>query len=256
MNNCDFENILGFRLTTLEENDCIRQISAWIRSGEKGHYLVCANPHSLEVAQKDLIFKAAIREADIVTPDGVGILIASRILGGRIRERITGSGIFRELSRTLNKEAGHKYFFLGSTEETLELLKDKVLNDFPNIEIAGSYSPPFNPEFTPEENNSIVQVVNLAAPDVLWVGMTAPKQEKWVYQHRDRLNANFIAPVGAVFDFYIGTVKRSHPWFPEFGFEWLSRLMQEPMRLWDRAFISAPLFLVRVLMQRISGRIW
>ena len=254
MNNFDCENILGFPLTTLEVNDCIRQISAWIRSGEKGHYLVCANPHSIEVARKDIIFKSAIRGADIVTPDGVGMLIASRILGGRIRKRITGSGIFRELSRTLNQQGRHRYFFLGSTEETLALLKAKVYKDFPNIEISGTYSPPFKSQFTSEDNNAMVKAVNRAAPDALWVGMTAPKQEKWIYQHKDRLNVSFIAAVGAVFDFYADRVKRSHPWFLEHGLEWLPRLIQEPQRLWDRTFISAPLFVFRVLIQRISGQ--
>ena len=254
MNQQHCESVLGFSVTTLDQNDCNKQIIKWIRTGEKGHYLICANPHSLEAARKDLIFKAAIREADIVTPDGVGIIVASRILGGRIRKRITGSGIFQELSRNLNHEMGNRYFFLGSTKETLDLLKNKAHKDFPNIKIAGTYSPPFKPEFTPEENNAMVEVVNRAAPDVLWVGMTAPKQEKWIYQHKDRLNVSFIAAVGAVFDFYVGTVKRSHPWFLEHGFEWLPRLIQEPQRLWDRTFISAPLFLVRVLIQRISGK--
>lgn len=251
MNNSDCENILGFPLTTLDVQDCIRQISVWIQSGEKGHYLICANPHSLVVAQEDLTLKTAIQRADIVTPDGVGILIASKILGGSIRKRITGSGIFRELSRTLNKEEKYKYFFLGSTQKTLDLLKSKMQQDFLNIGIAGTYSPPFVPEFTPEENNAIVDAVNLAEPDVLWVGMTAPKQEKWIYHHKERLNVSFIAAVGAVFDFYAGTVRRSHPWFLENGLEWLPRLICEPLRLWNRSFISAPLFFVRVLLQRI-----
>jgi N-acetylglucosaminyldiphosphoundecaprenol N-acetyl-beta-D-mannosaminyltransferase len=126
--------------------------------------------------------------------------------------------------------------------------------DFPHIEIVGTYSPPFKPEFSPGENNAMVKAVNHAEPDVLWVGMTAPKQEKWIYQHKDRLNVSFIGAVGAVFDFYVGTVKRSHPWFLEYGLEWLPRLIQEPRRLWNRMFVSAPMFLMRVLRQRISGK--
>jgi N-acetylglucosaminyldiphosphoundecaprenol N-acetyl-beta-D-mannosaminyltransferase len=126
--------------------------------------------------------------------------------------------------------------------------------DFPDIEIAGTYSPPYKPEFSTEESQDMVEAVNSAKPDVLWVGMTAPKQEKWIYQNKERLNVSFIGAVGAVFDFYVGSVKRSHPWFLKHGLEWLPRLLQEPRRLWDRTFISAPMFFMRVLMQRISGK--
>lgn len=254
MNRSYFEDILGFTVTTLEREECINQICKWIESGEKGRYLVCSNPHSLEIARTDRLFTAAIREADIVTPDGVGMLIASIILGGRICKRITGSGIFRELSRALNQEGNYRYFFLGSTEENLNLLQDKMQKDFPNIVIAGTYSPPFKPELSPEESRFIVEAINRAEPDVLWVGMTAPKQEKWINQHKDKLNVSFIGAVGAVFDFYSGTVRRSYPWFLEHGLEWLPRLIQEPRRLWNRMFVSAPLFLMRVLIQRMSGK--
>jgi len=253
LKNC--ENILGYPVTTLDRNHCIDQILFWIQSGEKGRYLVCANPHSLEIAETDSLFKEAIMQADIVTPDGMGMLIASKMLNGRIHKRITGSGIFRELSHAINQKAGCRYFFLGSTQENLAHLQDKMQKDFPNIEIAGMYSPPFNPEFSFEENNAMVDAVNQAEPDVLWVGMTAPKQEKWIYQHKDRLNVKFIGAVGAVFDFYVGTVKRSHPWFLEHGFEWLPRLIQEPLRLWDRTLVSAPKFLMRVLKQKLHKQV-
>jgi N-acetylglucosaminyldiphosphoundecaprenol N-acetyl-beta-D-mannosaminyltransferase len=126
--------------------------------------------------------------------------------------------------------------------------------DFPNIEITGTYSPPFKPEFTPMENNAMVNAVCHAKPDVLWVGMTAPKQEKWVHQNKDRLNVKLLAPVGAVFDFYIDTIKRSPPWFLDHGLEWLPRLIKEPRRLWDRTLLSAPKFLMRVLSQRFSQK--
>jgi len=99
----------------------------------------------------------------------------------------------------------------------------------------------------------MIEAVNRAGPDVLWVGMTAPKQEKWIHQNKDKLNVKFIGAVGAVFDFYAGNVKRSHPWFQEHGLEWLPRLLQEPRRLWRRTFVSAPLFLCMVLLQRMFG---
>lgn len=248
------ENILGFPITTLGQNECINQICSWILSNQKGRYLVCANPHSLEIAVADPLFKTALKEADIVTPDGIGILIASKILGGSIRNRITGSDIFQGLSEVLNRKGRHRYFFLGSTMENLVRIRGKMKKDFPNIDIAGMHSPSFQPAFSQEENKNILEAVNAAEPDVLWVGMTAPKQEKWIYMHREKLNVRFIGAVGAVFDFYIGTVKRSHPWFLEHGLEWLPRLLKEPRRLWYRNFISNPKFLLKVAMNRFNNR--
>jgi N-acetylglucosaminyldiphosphoundecaprenol N-acetyl-beta-D-mannosaminyltransferase len=191
----------------------------------------------------------------MITPDGIGIVMASKILGGNIKNRVTGSDIFREVNRALNRQGGFRCFFLGSTEENLTRICDRMGKEFPRIEIAGTYSPPFKTAFSPEEDRGMVETVNRAAPDVLWVGMTAPKQEKWIHQNKDKLNVKFIGAVGAVFDFYAGNVKRSHPWFLEHGLEWLPRLLQEPKRLWQRTFISAPLFLLRVLRQKITGKV-
>jgi N-acetylglucosaminyldiphosphoundecaprenol N-acetyl-beta-D-mannosaminyltransferase len=249
----DCKDILGFPVTVLDLDACIDQICAWIRAGDKGRYLVCANPHSLEVALNDRIFSDAILNADLVLPDGHGMILASKLLGGRIRERITGSRIFRELSRILDNEGGYRYFFLGSTEENLLLLKNKFQVEFPDIVVSGTYSPPFKTEFSPEETLAMIEAVNQAKPDLLWVGMTAPKQEKWIYQNKDRLNVKFIGAVGAVFDFYIGRVKRSPKWFRDHGLEWLPRLIQEPGRLWDRTIVSAPKFLLRVVRERRWG---
>jgi N-acetylglucosaminyldiphosphoundecaprenol N-acetyl-beta-D-mannosaminyltransferase len=248
------ENILGFPITTRGQNECINQICSWILSNQKGRYLVCANPHSLEIARSDPLFRRSILKADIITPDGAGIVLASRILKGSIKGRVTGSDIFQELSQQLNREGGYRYFFLGSTDNNLSLIREKMKKDFPNIDIAGMHSPSFKPAFSEEENKNILETINAAEPDVLWVGMTAPKQEKWIYLNKEKLNVQFIGAVGAVFDFYIGTVKRSRPWFLEHGLEWLPRLLKEPRRLWYRNFISNPKFLLRVAKNRFSDR--
>jgi N-acetylglucosaminyldiphosphoundecaprenol N-acetyl-beta-D-mannosaminyltransferase len=245
------ENVLGYPITIQDMQACVEQILAWIASSEKGKYLVCANPHSLEIARSDSLFSKGILGADLVTPDGIGMVLASRILGGSTHDRITGSDIFSGVSSALNQQGGSRYFFLGSTEETLARIQHNLKRDFPNIDLAGTYSPSFNREFSLEENDAMIDAVNRAAPDVLWVGMTAPKQEKWVYQHKDALNVSFIGAVGAAFDFYAGTVKRSHPWFQEHGFEWLPRWLHEPRRLWYRNFVSFPRFLMRVMLQRL-----
>ena len=245
------EQILGYHITTYPLHNIISQIIKWIESTER-KYFVCANPHSLEIARKDPLFEKAIKESDLIVPDGVGIVIASRILGGSIRERITGYDIFWGLSKELNKRGGYSYFFLGSTDENLKKIREKMERDFPDIKVAGTYSPPFKPEFSEEDNRVMVEIINEAAPDVLWVGMTAPKQEKWIYRNRDSLNVKFMGPIGAVFDFYTGRVKRSHPIFQKMGLEWLPRLLREPGRLWRRNFISNPTFLLRVIQQRLT----
>jgi N-acetylglucosaminyldiphosphoundecaprenol N-acetyl-beta-D-mannosaminyltransferase len=245
------ENIAGYRITTQDEDTCVEQIVSWISSGEKRKYFVCANPHSLELARSDRLLREAISRADLVTPDGIGIIIASKIHGGCILDRVTGSDIFLGLSHALNQEEGYRYFFLGSTEETLALIRHKMGIEFPNIEVAGTFSPPFKPEFTSEENGGMVEAVNNARPHVLWVGMTAPKQEKWIYQHRSQLEVPFIGAVGAVFDFFAGTRQRSGQWFQDHGFEWLPRLLREPKHVWDRNFITFPTFILRNVVIRL-----
>jgi len=252
MNQVQTEQILGYSVVSNGLAQCLDLIGSWLDSDVKQNVFVCANPHSLVLAEDDPLFQQAIHSADLVTPDGAGIVLASKILGGEIRERVTGSDIFWGLSERLNKSGAWSYFFLGSSEETLAKIKSKMAVDYPNIRFAGSYSPPYKPEFSEEDSRKMVAAVNAARPDVLWVGMTAPKQEKWIYLNRDKLDVKFSGAIGAVFDFYVGNVKRSHPVFQKMGLEWLPRLLQEPRRLFRRNFVSSPLFLFMVMRQRLS----
>jgi len=245
------ENIAGYPVTTESTEACVERVLSWIGSEQRRKYFVCANPHSLELARSDHLFRKAIINADLLTPDGIGIVLASKIHGGCIRDRVTGSDIFLGLSDALNRKRGYSYFFLGSSEKTLDKIRERIRFEFPNIEVAGTFSPPFRTAFTSEENGEMVEVVNKARPHVLWVGMTAPKQEKWIYQHRNQLDVRFIGPVGAVFDFYAGTKKRSGKWFVDHGFEWLPRLLREPQSVWSRNFISFPIFVFRNVLSRL-----
>lgn len=247
------ERIMGYPITTATINACVEQILSWIEANQRAKYFVCANPHSFEIAKKDKVFSQTIEEADLVIPDGVGIVIASKILGGHIRERVTGSDIFLRLSEALNRRRHHSCFFLGSTDEVLAKILEKMKVDFPNITVVGFYSPPFKSEFSPDDDRLMIEAVNRVKPDVLWVGMTAPKQEKWIYRNKNLLDVKFIGAVGAVFDFYAGNIKRSPSWFLNHGLEWLPRLLQEPGRLWERTLISAPLFLTRVVAERFRN---
>ena len=247
------ENIIGFPISTEPLDALVDRSLSWIASAERGHYFVCANPHSLEVARQDALFAQAIFEADFVVPDGVGIVYASRLLGGVIRQRIAGADLFRAVNARLSAEGGRRCFFLGSTPGNLENIRRRMASEYPGVELSGCYSPPFKPAFSTEESKEMVDAVNVARPDLLWVGMTAPKQETWVSAHRSELDVKFIGPVGAVFDFFTGNVPRSSPWFLDHGLEWLPRLLRQPGRLWRRNFVSSPAFLLRVLRQRFAA---
>jgi N-acetylglucosaminyldiphosphoundecaprenol N-acetyl-beta-D-mannosaminyltransferase len=209
------------------------------------------NPHAYAIALRDPDYSNALRSADWLIPDGTGIVMASRWMQGCIRERVTGSDIFWGVNEKLSRLGGYSVFFLGSTEETLAIIRAKMEKDFPRVRVAGTYSPPFKERYTAEENEAMLSVINAAAPDILWVGMTAPKQEKWIFANQTTLvDVKFAAAVGAVFDFYTGRIRRSHPAFQKAGLEWLPRLLQEPRRLWRRMFVSAPIFTWHILVER------
>ena len=137
---------------------------------------------------------------------------------------------------------------------TLELIQRKMEREFPNIETA-VYSPPFRTHFSEDDTRTMIQIVNDFQPDILFVGMTAPKQEKWVFDNQHFINVRVIASIGAVFDFYAGTVKRSGPIWIKLGLEWLPRLMREPKRLWRRNLISTPLFIIELIKEKLNIRI-
>ena len=252
------EKILDYPVISCKIEACIARIIAWVSDGGKAKTLVCANPHSLAGAAGDDMFRTALLDADMIVPDGAGIVLASHILGGRIRERVTGSDVFRGVNEAMNRRGQESCFFLGATEATLAAIRARMAVDFPNVRVAGTagtYSPPFTNEFTEEENRQMIEAINAAGPDVLWVGLTVPKQEKWIYRNKGKLNVKFIGAVGGVFDFFSGNIRRNeYPWFMEHGLEWLPRLLREPGRLWNRTFISAPVFLFLVLKQKFLPR--
>lgn len=247
------EDILDYAVYADDREECLKDIYEWVASGNHCRWLACLNPHSFVSAQDEPHFAEALHDADWLIPDGSGIVLAAKILGKRTRERITGSDIFWGLQETLNRSGGNSVFFLGSTEETLSSIRTKTSQDFPHIKVAGTYSPPYKTEFDEADNRLMIEAINSSGADVLWVGMTAPKQEKWIYQNRDKLNVKFAGAIGAVFDFYSGRIKRSHAVFQKLGLEWLPRLLREPVRLWRRNFVSTPRFLLTLFLKARIG---
>lgn len=210
----------------------------------------CANPHSLVVAQRDLEFKVALQQANLVVVDGIGASLMARIARIRLGPRITGMDYFQGILNALHRRGSGRVFFFGSSPYVLDRIAKRFAVDFPSLTLCGVVSPPFG-AWSEMENLRMVKIINDAKPDVLWVGMTAPKQEKWVEANRRQLTVPVIGSIGAVFDFYAGTYSRAPKWACHAGLEWLYRLFREPRRMWRRNFISAPKFVWLVLQQHI-----
>ncbi len=243
------EDILSYQVDRLSINDCVNEVFESLHRKQGKGWLACLNPHSYVVALDDADFALALKSSDWLVPDGVGVVYASRLLGGAVKMRVTGSDVFQDLHARMNTCTDMSVFFLGSSDDTLTTICTRMSKDFPNVHVAGTYSPPFKTVSSDAELNEMTRAINNASPDVLWVGMTAPKQEKWIFDNLHLLDVKFAGAVGAVFDFYAGKVKRSHPVFQQLGLEWLPRLFQQPQRLWRRMFVSAPIFAWHVFKQ-------
>ncbi len=211
------------------------------------------NAHSYNTSQKDLLFQKALLNSGALIPDGISVVLAFRLLRGEKIERIAGWDLFQYEMNRLNTKGG-TCFFLGSSEKTLALIKENAKREFPYIKVE-TYSPPYKCEFTENDNLQMITAVNKAKPDLLWIGMTAPKQEKWAYTHLKELDINcHIGTIGAVFDFYAGTVKRAPIWWQKHGLEWLYRLIKEPQRMWRRYIIGNALFIWNILKEKIDDK--
>ncbi len=200
------------------------------------------NSHSYMTAKSDLLFRTALDESDILLPDGSGMVLAAKLINQQHVKKIAGSDLHNYLLRELDKVGG-KCFYMGASQKTLNKIHENIEKEFPNIKVK-SYSPPFKATFSAEDNDMIISKINDFNPEVLFIGMTAPKQEKWLNEHKDRLDFNIASSIGAVFDFYAGTVKRPAQFWLDLHLEWLVRLISEPRRLWRRNFVSTPLFLI------------
>ena len=234
--------LLNLKNLSLIEN---RQELVFLPSGKL--LINTINAHSYNTAQQDLLFAEALQQGDVLIPDGASIVKACHWLNAKSKpkERIAGWDLFEFEMERLNQSGG-RCFFMGSSEKVLKLIKRRSKVDFPNIEVE-TYSPPYKPEFSKAENNAIISAINKANPDLLWIGMTAPKQEKWVYTHWNELQIHcHCGTIGAVFDFYAGTVKRAPVWWQRNSLEWCYRLLREPCRLWKRYIIGNLLFIWNV----------
>ncbi len=207
------------------------------------------NAHSFNNVQEDEDFQAAIQSSDVLLPDGISVVWAMRLLTGTKLKKIAGADLFIYEMERINAIGG-KCFFLGSSEETLQKIQKKAAREYPNVQVY-SYSPPYKPEFSENENKLMIDAVNAVEPDVLFVGMTAPKQEKWAYKHFNQLSVGHVCCIGGVFDFYAGTIKRAPNWMIQLGLEWSYRLIREPRRMWRRYLIGNTKFIASVIWEKM-----
>lgn len=230
----------------------------------KGKLLInTINAHSYNVAQEDVLFAEALQKGDVLTADGASIVHACRWLHtpSQPTERVAGWDVFMYEMTALEKLAEAQktpktVLFMGSSSEVLQRIVERAALDFPYLKIL-TFSPPYKPAFTPEDDAAIIRAINSANPDLLWIGMTAPKQEKWTYSHWQELNIRcHVGTIGAVFDFYAGTAKRAPLWWQQHSLEWLYRLIKEPRRMWRRYIIGNAKFIRNIVREKsaISSR--
>jgi len=211
-----------------------------IQLTDRKQFICTTNAFSHVLTTKDGEFLEALQNADIVVPDGFPVVWALKILYRKKVKKIAGEDLFFFIMKMMQQQKG-KVFFLGSTNESLQKMKQRTNNDYPNITVF-TYSPPYKPTFNEEDNAKIFSEINAVNPDIVFVGMTAPKQEKWAYRNKEQLETKAIVCVGAVFDFYAGTVKRAPKLLIKLHLEWFYRLIREPRRMWKRYLIYSPLF--------------
>ncbi len=245
-------NIAGTGISNVSLSETMDLFDQWIAGGLKKR--VCVTPVNCVVwAHKDPSLKAIYNEADLTLCDGVPLIWASNFLGkGLLKGRVTGLDLLPQYLERSNQK-GHRQYFLGAKEGVGELLQKVSESNYPGIKISGVYSPPFAEEFEDAENEKMIALINEAAPDILWVSLTAPKQDRWIAKHIDQLNVHIAIGIGGAFEVAAGTIDRAPIWMQQNGLEWLYRFYKEPKRLFRRYLIEAPQFIPILLMQKFRG---
>ncbi len=242
--------ILGSQIHKVSITDVICLMDKWIDDYETAgrcRQIIVTGFHGIWEAYRDYNLKAIFNSADLWTPDGIAPVLIARLKGLRHMTRTPGAELMQAFFRIADQK-GYRSFFYGDTEKTLAGLKEKLLKAYPNHQIAGTFSPPFRP-LKGEEETDIIQMINRAQPDILWVALGLPKQERWIHEHRHLLKVPVAVGVGAAFAFISGDVKRVPRWIGENGLEWLWRFIQEPKKLWRRDLIDGPRFLWHVFLE-------
>ncbi len=230
--------VLGVKVSAVQIPDAIARMEYWIAHEPSTHYVAVTGMHGVTESQTDARFKQILNHADLVVPDGMPLVWLSHRHGFNLKRRVYGP----ELMETFCRVTGNKYrhFFYGGAPGVGDDLATQ-LNQRHGIQIAGVYCPPFRP-LTEQEQADVIAQVQDANPDVLWVGLSTPKQERWMDEFKDRIRVPVLLGVGAAFDLNSGRLQQAPPWMRENGLEWLFRLVAEPKRLWRRYLVQGSKF--------------
>lgn len=243
--------VLGVRFNVVQIPQVIRQIIAWASAGKCGHYVCVSNVHSTVESQLDRSLKTTLNASDLNVPDGMPIVWLGRLQGHKIHRRVYGPELFEGVLHE-TQGLGLNHFFYGGSQSTLDALIPALQYAFPDLRIAGSYSPPFRP-LTAEEKRDVIDMITRSSPDILWVGLGCPKQELWMSGYCDLLNVPVMVGVGQAFNIYAGHLRQAPRWMRENGLEWLFRLCLEPRRLWMRYLVYNTLFLYFLLLNSLRN---
>jgi N-acetylglucosaminyldiphosphoundecaprenol N-acetyl-beta-D-mannosaminyltransferase len=244
-------NILGVGVTATNLSDATRQIGQWIDEGRK-EYVVLCTVHTILEAMDHPSLRQRINAAGMATPDGMPLVFLSRLRGHREVNRVYGPDLLLEVA-AVAAERGYRFYFYGGAEGVADEILDVMTARFPGLQVVGATSPPMRDQEA-EEDEAVIQQINAAEPDIIWVGLGSPKQDRWMARHRDRLDAPVLIGIGAAFDFLSHRTPQAPRWIQRSGFEWLFRLITEPRRLWRRYVIGNPRFVYHILLQRLGLR--
>jgi N-acetylglucosaminyldiphosphoundecaprenol N-acetyl-beta-D-mannosaminyltransferase len=248
--NSAFFTVLGVRVDAVQIPDVISQMEDWIHQRNACRYIAVTDMHSLMQARHSQSFKKILQDADLVVPDGFPLVWLGRRRGFALRRRVYGPELMERFCQE-TAARGHRHFLCGGAPGVAEDLAARLAARFPGLQIAGAYCPPFRPLIR-EEDEKVVSLINAARADIVWVGLGAPKQERWMAEHCSRLSASVLVGVGAAFDFHTGRVAQAPRWMREHGLEWLFRLSREPGRLWRRYLIYGTEFVALVLLESLG----
>jgi N-acetylglucosaminyldiphosphoundecaprenol N-acetyl-beta-D-mannosaminyltransferase len=244
-------NVLGVGISVLNLQSAAAVISDALAARRKG-YITVTGVHGVTEAHDDREFRRILNQSFLCTPDGMPMVWMGKLAGRREIDRVYGPDLMELLCET-GVARGWRHFFYGGAPGVAEELKTRIGKKFPGIQIVGTFTPPFRP-LNDEEDRALAQAVTNAKPDLIWVGLSTPKQERFMAAYLPKLDTSLMIGVGAAFDFHAGKVKQAPRWIQRRGLEWAFRLWQEPSRLWKRYARNNPLFVARILLQKSGLR--
>jgi N-acetylglucosaminyldiphosphoundecaprenol N-acetyl-beta-D-mannosaminyltransferase len=239
-------DVLGVGISAIDMPQAVAEITRWVEEGER-HYVCVTGVHGVMEARRDPELLRIHNASGLTTPDGMPMVWAGHRAGAPGMRRVYGPDLMLEVC-ALAAERGWSSFFYGGGQGVPELLAERLTARFPGLRVAGTWSPPFRP-LTSEEDRAVVDRINRSGADLVWVGLSTPKQERWMAAHTGRLDANALLGVGAAFDIHAGLLPQAPSWMQRLGLEWLYRLGREPRRLWRRYLHNNPRFVVEILRQ-------